>query len=42
MGGPGASVSPDDSVAAMLKVIDRLKLSDTNRFLDRHGKDIPW
>jgi NAD(P)-dependent dehydrogenase (short-subunit alcohol dehydrogenase family) len=42
MGGPGASISPDDSVAAMLKVIDRLKPSDTGRFLDRHGKDIPW
>jgi len=42
MGGPGASVSPADSVAAMLKVIDRLAPSDTGRFLDRHGKDIPW
>jgi len=42
MGGPGASISPDDSVAAMLKVIDRLAPSDTGRFLDRHGKDIPW
>ena len=42
MGGPGASVSPDDSVAAMLRVIDRLAPSDTGRFLDRHGKDIPW
>jgi NAD(P)-dependent dehydrogenase (short-subunit alcohol dehydrogenase family) len=42
MGGPGASVSPADSVAAMLDVIDRQRPSDTGRFLDRHGKDIPW
>jgi len=42
MGGRGASVSPDDSVVAMLDVIDRLKPSDTGRFLDRHGKDLPW
>jgi NAD(P)-dependent dehydrogenase (short-subunit alcohol dehydrogenase family) len=42
MGGRGASVSPDDSVATMLDVIDRLKPSDTGRFLDRHGKDLPW
>ena len=42
MGGSGATVSPEDSVAAILKVIDRLKPSDTGRFLDRHGKDNPW
>jgi NAD(P)-dependent dehydrogenase (short-subunit alcohol dehydrogenase family) len=42
MGGAGASVSPEDSVAAMLKVIDRLSLSDTGRFLDRLGKDLSW
>ncbi|HEY3122795.1 MAG TPA: SDR family oxidoreductase [Thermoanaerobaculia bacterium] len=42
MGGPGASISSDDSVVAMLKVIDRLAPSDTGRFLDRHGKQIPW
>jgi len=38
----GASISPDDSVAAMLKLIDRLAPSDTGRFLDRHGKQMPW
>ena len=42
MGGPGASLSPDDSVAAMLEIIDRLKPSDTGRFLDHRGKDVPW
>ncbi len=42
MGGPGATLSPEDSVAAMLKVIDRLSPKDTGRFLDRHGKDMAW
>jgi NAD(P)-dependent dehydrogenase (short-subunit alcohol dehydrogenase family) len=42
MGGPGAPLTPEESVAAMLKTIDRLKPSDTGRFLDRRGKDVPW
>ncbi len=42
MGGHGASLSPDASAAAMLGVIDRLKPSDTGRFLDHRGKDLPW
>jgi len=42
MGGPGASLSPEDSVAAMLKVLDRLTPSDTGRFLDHRGKEVPW
>jgi NAD(P)-dependent dehydrogenase (short-subunit alcohol dehydrogenase family) len=42
MGGPGASLSPEDSVAAMLEVIDRLTPSDTGRFLDHRGKEVPW
>ena len=41
MGGPGASLSPDASAEAMLEVIDRLKPSDTGRFLDHRGKDVP-
>jgi NAD(P)-dependent dehydrogenase (short-subunit alcohol dehydrogenase family) len=42
MGGPGAPLTPDESVAAMLKVIDGLRPSDTGRFLDRRGRDVPW
>ncbi len=42
MGGSGASLSPDESVAAMLEVIDRLKPSDTGRFLDQRGGEMPW
>ena len=42
MGGHGAPLSPDESVAAMLEVIDRLKPSDTGRFLDHRGREMPW
>jgi len=42
MGGSGATLSPEQSVAAMLKVIDRLRPADTGRFLDHRGKDVPW
>ena len=42
MGGPGAPLTPEESVAAMLKVIDGLRPSDTGRFLDRRGRDVPW
>jgi hypothetical protein len=35
-------VKPEDSIAAMLKVIDGLRPSDTGRFVDRRGRDIPW
>jgi NAD(P)-dependent dehydrogenase (short-subunit alcohol dehydrogenase family) len=42
MGGPGATLSPAESVASMLRVIDRLTASDTSRFLDRRGHDQPW
>ena len=42
MGGSGATLSPDQSVAAILKVIDRLRPADTGRFLDHRGKDVPW
>jgi hypothetical protein len=36
MGGPNAPLTPDESVAEMLKVIDGLRPSDSGRFLDRH------
>jgi NAD(P)-dependent dehydrogenase (short-subunit alcohol dehydrogenase family) len=42
MGGSGATLSPDQSVAAMLRVIDRLEPRDTGRFLDHRGKEVPW
>ena len=40
MGGPGAELSPEESVAAMLKVIDRLGPKDSGR-ASASGHDLP-
>lgn len=42
MGGAGAPVSPEDSVAGMLALIDRLTPGDNGRFFDYRGETIPW
>ena len=42
MGGSGATLSPGESVAAMIEVLDRLKPSDTGRFFDQRGRQMPW
>jgi NAD(P)-dependent dehydrogenase (short-subunit alcohol dehydrogenase family) len=42
MGGSGATVSPQDSVAGLLRVIDGLQLADSGRFLDWRGQSLPW
>lgn len=42
MGGAGAQITPQDSVAGMLKVISALTPSDTGRFLDYQGNELPW
>jgi NAD(P)-dependent dehydrogenase (short-subunit alcohol dehydrogenase family) len=42
MGGPNAPLKPPESVSGMRKVIADLKLSDSGRFLDYAGKELPW
>ena len=42
MGGPEAPLTPEASIRAMLGVIEGLRPSDSGRFLDRRGRDIPW
>ncbi len=42
MGGAGAPLGTDESVAAMLRVIDGLKPSDNGRFLAQTGAAIDW
>ena len=42
MGGAGAEITPEESVTAMRKLIDRLTIDDTGRFLRRDGSELPW
>jgi NAD(P)-dependent dehydrogenase (short-subunit alcohol dehydrogenase family) len=42
MGGKDAPITTDASVGAMLRAIDNLGPSDSGRFLDRRGRDVPW
>lgn len=42
MGGAGAEISAEESVGAMRKLIDRLTLDDTGKFLRRNGSELPW
>jgi len=42
MGGAGAEITPEESVSAMRKLIDRLTMDDSGRFLRRDGSELPW
>jgi NAD(P)-dependent dehydrogenase (short-subunit alcohol dehydrogenase family) len=42
MGGSGAEIEPADSVAGLLRVIDRLGADDGGRFLDWQGRGMQW
>jgi NAD(P)-dependent dehydrogenase (short-subunit alcohol dehydrogenase family) len=42
MGGPSAPVETADSAAGMRKVIASLTLSDSGKFLQFQGKELPW
>ncbi len=42
MGGSSAPLTPEQSVAGMRAVMDRLKPKDTGRFFNYDGSDVPW
>ncbi len=42
MGGAGADLSPEESVASMRRVIAGLGIADTGRFMSHDGRDAPW
>lgn len=42
MGGPTATLTIEQSVPSMVKVIDGLKSSDNGRFLQYDGTELPW
>lgn len=42
MGGAHAAVTVEDSVAGLARVIEGLQPSDTGRFLNFRGNEVPW
>jgi len=42
MGGSGAEITAEQSVGDMRKLIERLTIADTGKFLRRNGSTIPW
>jgi NAD(P)-dependent dehydrogenase (short-subunit alcohol dehydrogenase family) len=42
MGGSGASLTPEKSVAGMLKLVDKLTINETGQFFNWNGGTIPW
>jgi NAD(P)-dependent dehydrogenase (short-subunit alcohol dehydrogenase family) len=42
MGGEGAQLSPDESALQIQKLIDRLDINSTGRFLAWNGKELAW
>ena len=42
MGGPNASLQPEDSIRQQLQVIDALTITDTGSFKDYAGGELPW
>ena len=42
MGGSGAELTPEESVASLLKLVDGLPGVPAGPFLDRNGETLPW
>ena len=42
MGGPNALISAEQSVSGIRRVIARLKISDSGKFMGYDGQEIPW
>jgi len=42
MGGAAAPVTPEDSVAGMRRVLDRVGMADTGGFFNYDGSPLPW
>ena len=42
MGGAGAEIRPEESVADMRELIERLTIDDSGKFLRRNGSELPW
>jgi NAD(P)-dependent dehydrogenase (short-subunit alcohol dehydrogenase family) len=42
MGGPNATLTPEESVAALRRIVDGLTLEQSGRFFSWQGHELPW
>jgi NAD(P)-dependent dehydrogenase (short-subunit alcohol dehydrogenase family) len=42
MGGPGATLTPADSIGAMRRLIEKIKLGDSGKFFNYDGREYVW
>jgi NAD(P)-dependent dehydrogenase (short-subunit alcohol dehydrogenase family) len=42
MGGGGAQITAEESVGDMRRLIDRLTIEDSGKFMRRNGSELPW
>jgi len=42
MGGPEATLAPEESIAGLLRIIDGLRPQDTGKFFNYDGTALPW
>lgn len=42
MGGPNAPLSPEDAIAGMRAVLDKVSLNDSGKFFHFDGRELPW
>ncbi|MGE0650955.1 MAG: SDR family oxidoreductase [Alphaproteobacteria bacterium] len=42
MGGASAPLEPRDSIAALRRIIDGAKMTDSGRFFSYNGSEVPW
>ena len=42
MGGPNATIAPEDSIKSMLQFVDTLTLDKSGGYYDYTGRTIPW
>ncbi len=42
MGGPNAPLQKEEPVSEMINLIEKTTISDSGKFLDREGNELPW
>ncbi len=42
MGGPGAPLTPSESVTALRRLFEKLRPRDSGKFFSHDGRELPW